>query len=149
MPAFEQITWDQTKPKWRGRLNHFKSGLTFFVSTGRIKDLETWLSTWEISEGDGFRLTLAKNDFPSLMPNRATLSFRKKSHAALFKLSWVPCEAPDMGELGKMLSNLMAQQIISVQPMQNLLGLPSMNTKIGAKLLGLDEDEPEGPAATP
>lgn len=143
----DQITWDQTKPHWRGRLRHFKNGLTLFVNTDRIKDLETWLATWGIPEGDGFRLTFGKNDFPSMMPHRATLSFRKKSHAALFKLSWVPCEAPDMGQLGKMLSNLMAQQIISVQPMQNLLGLPSMNSKAGAKLLGLDEDE--GPAATP
>lgn len=121
-----KLKLDQSKPKWQGKLFHFKTGFEFHLLKSRQSDLETLLKTWQMTEGEDYRLTLQHGylhtALSSYLAAKAFISFRRKRQAALFKFSWDPCDSNTdwkvvLPIIRRVMPSVIAQEIIGVQPM--------------------------------
>jgi hypothetical protein len=119
----------------RGR-RHFKEGLDLEISIGRISELYRMLRTQGLRRERDFIFDFKNSlkwhtpEYRRILVNLghtypATISFKKKSDAVLFRLSWSECASNPvwskdkiiLPRIRRVMPTLIARQIIGVQPM--------------------------------
>jgi len=117
---------DDSKPIWRNRTRHFKVGFKFRLAPERLEDLKTLLATWQMNEGNDYRLSQEESRYATIAPQYPTMafiSFRRKRQGMLFKFSWIPCEFTSdtmrviLPIIRNVMPTLIAQDICGVSPM--------------------------------
>lgn len=115
-------------PIWEDGKYHFKYCLKFRIASARSQELKDYLDQLGLSMGQDVRLS-PENDRIFDYANRINpqvvgnvfLSFKLKSKAMLFKLSWEECEPSQLNVIipliRRVMPNIIANEILGVQPM--------------------------------